>query len=121
VIKNITRLLAVALLFSGCLSAATIKSKVVDPSGAPIGGGTIAAINRVGVLARTAAASNGMFELDAPHTPGTTVVVTAPGFNTRTLPPAEAGTGQLDIAPQVSSIDVVGSTIDLPATLEVRA
>jgi outer membrane cobalamin receptor len=117
-IKYVTGLLAFGLPFSVCLSAATIKGKVVDPSGAPIGGAKIAAVNRVGVLARTTAASNGVFELDAPDFMDTSVVVTAPGFNTRTLPPAEAGSVQLEIAPQINSIDVVGSTIDIPATLE---
>jgi outer membrane cobalamin receptor len=117
-IKNVSGLLAVCLLSSACLCAAEIKGKVVDPSGAPISGAQIALVNRVGVITRTVAALNGTFQLDAPDSPDTSIVVAAPGFNTRTVNPAEAATVQLGLAPQTASIEVVGSTIEAPASLQ---
>ncbi len=45
-------------------------------------------------------------------------MVTAPGFLTRTLALDEAASVQLEIAPRVDTVQVVGSTIELPATLQ---
>jgi len=112
--KNVLGRLAVCLIFSACLFA-EIKGKVTDPSGAPVSGAQVALVNRVGVVARTASAPNGTFQLDADPSPAASIVVAAPGFRTRTLPPSEAATVQLEIAPQTSSIEVVGSTIEVPA------
>ena len=117
-IKNVSAVSAFCLLFSACLSAAAIKGKVVDPSGAPVGGAEIAIVNRVGVVARTVAAPNGAFELDAPESAEARVVVAAPGFSTRTVASPEASTVQLEIAPKVASIDVAGSTIDVPVAAQ---
>jgi outer membrane cobalamin receptor len=116
--KNVSGLLAVCLFFSACLCAAEIKGKVVDPSGAPVGGAQLAVVNRVGVVSRITAAPNGTFELDAPDSADVSLVVTAAGFSTRTVSPAEAASIRLDIAPQTASIEVVGSTIEVPATLQ---
>jgi outer membrane receptor protein involved in Fe transport len=114
-IKDVSDLLAVCLFFSACLDASEIKGKVVDPSGAPVSGAQVALINRVGVVARVVTAPNGTFQLDAPESPDTSIVVAAPGFRTRTLNPAETATVQLEIAAQTASITVVGSTIEIPA------
>ena len=113
--KNVTGLLAVCCAFSAGISAESIKGKVVDPSGAPVEGAQVALVNRVGVVARASTAPNGAFELDSSETADLRIVVAAPGFATRTLEPAEAATVQLEIAPQVASVDVAGSTIDIPA------
>ncbi|MGD0771266.1 MAG: TonB-dependent receptor [Candidatus Solibacter sp.] len=113
--------LACFLICSACLSAAEIKGKIVDPSGAPVSGAQIAAVNRVGVVAQTTAASNGNFQLDVPETPDTRLVVAAPGFSTRTLALDQAASVQLEIAPRTDSVQVVGSTIDLPATLQASS
>ena len=120
-LRNVPGLLACFLIFSACLSASEIKGKIIDPSGGPVSGAQIAAVNRVGVVAQTTTAANGSFQLDAPETPDTRLVVTAPGFSTRTLPPGEAASVQLEIAPRVDSVQVVGSTIEVPATLQASS
>jgi outer membrane cobalamin receptor len=120
-LRNVAGLLACFLIFSAGLSASEIKGKIIDPSGAPVSGAQIAAVNRVGVVAQTTAASNGSFQLDAPETPDTRLVVAAPGFSTRTLALDQAASVQLEIAPRVDSVQVVGSTIELPSTLQASS
>src|SRR5437016_13311052 len=58
-LKHVSGLLACSLLFPACLAAIRIKGKVVDPSGAAIGGAQIAIVNRVGVVAQTTATAAG--------------------------------------------------------------
>ena len=120
-LRNVFGLLAICSLACACLPAAELKGKIIDPSGAPVAGAQIAAVDRVGVLARTTTGLNGAFQLDAPETPDTRIVVTAPGFSTRTLPPGEAARVQLEIAPQVDSVQVVGSTIEIPPSLQASS
>ena len=120
-LRNVAGLLAFCLTFSACLSASGIKGKIIDPSGAPVSGAQIAAVNRVGVVARTTAAPNGSFQLDAPETPDTRLVVAAPGFRTRTLALDQAASVQLDIAPRTDSVQVIGSTIEIPASLQASS
>src|ERR1022692_4729872 len=113
-LRNVPGLLAFYLTCSACLPASGIKGKILDPSGAPVPGAQIAAVNRVGVVAQTTAAANGSFQLDAPDTANTRdtrLVVTAPGFATRTLALDQAASVQLEIAPRVDSVQVIGSTI----------
>ena len=98
-IRTVPGLLACIVTFTACLWASEIKGKIIDPSGAPVSGAQIAIVNRVGVVARTTAGANGSFQLDAPESPDTRLVVTAPGFSTRTLPLDQAGSVQLEIAP----------------------
>src|ERR1035441_1482159 len=120
-LRAIPGLLACLLICSACLSASEIKGRIVDPSGAPVSGAQVAAVNRVGVVAQTTAAPNGSFQLDAPETPDTRLAVAAPGFSTRTLPLDQAATVQLEIAPRTDSVQVGGSTIDIPATLQASS
>jgi outer membrane receptor protein involved in Fe transport len=123
-LRNVPGLLTFFLTFSACLSASGIKGKIIDPSGAPVPGAQIAAVNRVGVVARTTAGPNGSFQLDAPetaNTPDTRLVVTASGFATRTLALDQAASVQLEIAPQTDSVEVVGSTIEIPASLQASS
>ncbi|HMD71726.1 MAG TPA: carboxypeptidase regulatory-like domain-containing protein, partial [Bryobacteraceae bacterium] len=103
-------------LFPALLSAAQVKGTVVDPSGAPVAGAQVSVVGRVGVEAQTAASSSGAFELEAVETAGAKLVVTAPGFSTRTLPLEREVTVRLEIAPQIDSVRVVGSAIDVPAS-----
>src|ERR1035437_7200011 len=118
-LRIVPGLLAFFLTFSACLSASEIKGKIIDPSGAPVSGAQVAAVNRVGVVARTTAAPNGSFQLYALETPDTRLVVAAPGFPTRTLD--RAASVQLEIAPRTDSVQVIGSTIELPATLQASS
>jgi outer membrane receptor protein involved in Fe transport len=108
--------LACCWLFPALLSAAQVKGTVIDPSGAPIPGAQLSVVGRVGVEAQTTASSTGAFELEAVETAGAKLVVTAPGFSTRTLPLEREVTVRLEIAPQIDSVRVVGSAIDVPAS-----
>jgi outer membrane receptor protein involved in Fe transport len=114
--RRISNVSVFCLFFSACLSAAEIKGKVVDPSGAPIAGAQVSVVSRVGVEAQTASSTSGAFELNTLETPGAKLVVTAPGFSTQTLPLEPEVTVRLEIAPQVDSVRVVGSAIDVPAS-----
>jgi outer membrane receptor protein involved in Fe transport len=114
--RRISNVAAFCLFFSACLSAAEIKGQVVDPSGAPVAGAQVSVVSRVGVEAQTASSASGGFELNTPETPGAKLVVTAPGFSTRTLPLEREVTVRLEIAPQIDSVRVVGSAIDVPAS-----
>ena len=120
-LRIVTGLLASYLFFSACLPASGIQGRIVDPSGAPVPGAQIAAVNRTGVVAQTTAAANGGFQLDAPETPDMRLVVAAPGFATRTLAPEQAASVQLEIAPRADSVQVVGSTIGIPTTLQAAS
>ncbi len=114
--RRISNVSAFCLFFSACLSAAEIKGQVVDPSGAPVAGAQVSVVGRVGVEAQTASSASGGFELNTPETPGAKLVVTAPGFSTQTLPLEPEVSVRLEIAPQIDSVRVVGSAIDVPAS-----
>ena len=123
-LRNVPGLLAFYLTFSACVSASGIKGKIIDPSGAPVPGAQIAAVNRVGVVGRTTAAPNGNFQLDVPETADqrdVRLVVAAAGFSTRTLALDQAASVQLEIAPRVDSVRVMGSTIEIPASLQASS
>jgi outer membrane receptor protein involved in Fe transport len=109
-------LLATFSTFSACLLAADVKGTVVDPSGAPVGGAQVSIMSRVGLEARTVTSAAGTFEFESPDIPDAHLVVTAPGFRTATLPLAAAVTVKLAIAPQVDSVGVAGSTVDVAAS-----
>jgi outer membrane cobalamin receptor len=97
----------------------TIHGTVLDPSGAPIPGAQVSAVNRVGVAAQTVTDPSGGFVLKLAETDGAGVTVTAPGFETKSIPLAQPPspaplTVHLNIAPQVDSVRVAGSAIDVP-------
>ena len=75
-IRTVPGLLA-CITFTACLSASEIKGKIIDPSGAPVSGAEVAIVNRLGVVARTTASPNGSFQLDAPESQDTRLVVAA--------------------------------------------
>src|ERR1035441_1801861 len=79
---------------------------------------SVSVVSRVGVEAQTVSAMNGRFSLDIANTPGARLVVTAPGFSTRTLAAGPSVAVRLEIAPQVDSVRVVGSAIDVPASMQ---
>ena len=109
-----TRLVLSFALAIVSAAAADIRGTVMDPSGAPIPAAEVSAVNRVGLVARTHTNVQGWFELKVAETGSVRLVVTAAGFETRSVP---AGTGleiRLGVAPQVDTIRVVGSTIDVP-------
>src|SRR4051794_18276657 len=114
-LNRVFGLTAFILLASTWLSAAAVKGRVVDPSGAAIGGAQIALTNRVGVLARTASGPGGAFVIDAPNSPDAAadamLVVTAAGFAMRSVALGtlslgtsslnQAATITLELAPRV--------------------
>jgi outer membrane receptor protein involved in Fe transport len=108
--------LTVFPVLSACLAAAGVKGTVVDPSGAPIAGAQVSLIGRLGVEAQTVTSAAGAFELQTPEIADARLVITAPGFRTATLPVDAAGTVKLAIAPQVDSVAVAGSTVDVSAS-----
>jgi len=112
----VSGLLALCSAFSACLAAAEVKGTVVDPSGAPVAGAQIFVVSRLGVEAQTAASANGTFDLQVANTTGARLIITAPGFSTVNLPMEPAVSVKLEIAPQVDSVRVVGSALDVAAT-----
>jgi outer membrane receptor protein involved in Fe transport len=112
------------VLWLGLLPAATatsftIHGTVLDPSGAAIAGAQVSAVNRLGVARQTTTDQAGGFTLKLSETGGMHLAVTAPGFETKSIPLAgtqaiEPLTVHLNIAPQVDSVRVAGSAIDVP-------
>ncbi|HWQ55062.1 MAG TPA: TonB-dependent receptor [Bryobacteraceae bacterium] len=95
-------------------SAADIRGTVMDPTGAAIPDAEVSAVSRVGILTQTSTNMHGSFELKLADAAGVRLVVTAPGFETKTLPAATDVQIRLGIAPQTDTVRVVGSTIDVP-------
>jgi outer membrane receptor protein involved in Fe transport len=112
-------LLAVFAIFSTCLSAAVfegaVKGTVLDPSGAPVAGAQVSIMSRLGVEAQTVTSAAGTFELETGGIADAHLVITAPGFRTETLPLDATVSVKLAIAPQVDSVGVVGSAVDVSA------
>lgn len=98
-------------------AAVEIKGTVLDPSGAAIGGAQVAIMNRLGIVAQTISDRAGAFQFKTADAANLKLVVTAAGFETKTLPvdasapPIEV---RLSLSPQVDSIQVAGSAIDVP-------
>jgi len=115
--KYAAGLAACCLLRCACLMAAEVKGKVIDPSGAAMPGAVVSVVSRTGVQFQTVTAADGSFVLDVPATDGAKLVVTAPGFRTETVSATAApAVVRLDIAPQVDSVRVAGSALDIPAS-----
>jgi outer membrane receptor protein involved in Fe transport len=114
----------ILVLWLGLLPAAiaasfTIHGSVVDPSGGALAGAQVSAINRLGVAAQTVTDVAGGFTLKLAATAGMQLAITAPGFETKKIPisgPTDSAplTVKLNIAPQVDSVRVAGSAIDVP-------
>ncbi len=97
----------------------TIHGTVLDPSGAPIAGAQISVVNQVGVAVQTTTEQSGAFALKLAETASSSVTITAPGFETKNIPLAAPPASEplvvhLNLAPQIDSVRVVGSAIDVP-------
>ena len=110
------RIYVLVLLATRLLSAAEIKGTIVDPSGAPVAGAQVSVITRTGLEGQTTASQSGTFRIDAPDRSDAKILVTAPGFETQTVAPAEAATIRLAIAPLHDAVEVVGSPIAVTTT-----
>jgi outer membrane cobalamin receptor len=113
-----TRPFPLFLLFLLCAAlmahAETISGRVVDPSGAVISGARVAAVSRVGVIMQATTDSAGAYQISVPDTAGLNLIVTATGFETKTVPVTRGATISLAIAPASDSVTVAGSTMDVP-------
>lgn len=88
---------------------------VVDPSGSPIAGAEVAAINNVGIISRQITDDRGGFDFNvSPLYENVQLRVAAAGFQTVTVPETTP-TVQLPLAPLSDSISVAASAIDVPA------
>jgi outer membrane cobalamin receptor len=107
---------AAALYSAETLNAAEIKGVVIDPSQSPVPGAIVAAVNRTGVITQQITDDRGQFDFNvSPLYEDVQLRVTAPGFQTVTVPEASIAI-QLSLAPQSDSIRVSGSAIDVPAS-----
>ncbi|HWE49668.1 MAG TPA: TonB-dependent receptor [Bryobacteraceae bacterium] len=107
---------AFVLTGSGLLRAAEVKGIVLDPSGAPVSGAQVAAINQVGVIVQQITDDSGGYDFNvSPLFEGVQLRVTASGFQTVTVPEG-ASMIRLALEPQSDSIRVTGSAIDVPAS-----
>lgn len=113
---NVPGLYACFLLFSANLLGADVAGTVVDPSGAPIVGAQVSILSRLGVAAQTVTSPTGTFHLQSADTPDSRLVITAPGFRTETLPATDHVSVKMAIAPQVDTVRVVGSAVDVTAS-----
>ena len=110
------------VLWLGLLPAATatpftIHGTVLDPSGSAIAGAQVSLVNRLGVAHQTNTGQAGDFTLQSEPDGDMHLAVTAPGFETKNIPLAGAAEPlvvHLNIAPQVDSVRVAGSAIDVP-------
>jgi len=105
------------LLPAAAAASFTIHGTVLDPSGAAIAEAQVSAVNQLGVAQQTTTDQAGGFTLKLAAA-GLHLAITAPGFETRNIPldtaPAEPIVVRLNIAPQVDSVRVAGSAIDVP-------
>lgn len=111
---------ALSLLVAGAcpLAAAEVKGQVVDQSGAPIAGATVAAFDNTGVIARQITNDQGGFDFNvSPLFENVMLRVAANGFETATV--AESSSiVRLALAPQADSVTVAASAIDVPAAMQ---
>ncbi|MFN7993769.1 MAG: TonB-dependent receptor [Bryobacteraceae bacterium] len=106
-----------SLLYAASAAPLSVRGVVLDPSNAAISGAQVSAVNRLGVLSQTVTDISGAFSLKITEPADTRVVITAPGFETKTLPAPQSDeslTVHLGIAPQVDSVRVIGSAMDVP-------
>jgi len=117
-IMNTTRLFVCTLAFAGLsslLSAADFTGVVVDPSGRPVAGAQIAAVNGQGVITRQLTGDDGHFSIYlSPLYENVRFRVAAAGFETATVG-LPAPRIQLRLAPVAESIQVAASAIGIAA------
>lgn len=110
--------LFVTFLFLGLpvLQAESMQGTVTDPTGAPIAGARVAAINRVGLIGETVTNASGRFEINVPNVNGVKLIITANGFSTATITAGSQAQIKLTIDPVVDSVAVIGSAVDVAAS-----
>lgn len=112
---NTTRLLVCTLLFSGVssLHAADYMGVVLDPTGRPIAGAQVAAINTQGIITQQLTGDDGRYNIYlSPLYENVRFRVASPGFQTATVA-LPAPRIQLSVAPVTESVRVAASAIDV--------
>ena len=93
--------------------ADTMRGTVTDPTSAPIVGAHVAAVNRVGVFTETVTDTSGDFELNVPDVNTFHLVITAPGFATKTVTSTDSTKIRMALAPVSDAVRVTGSAVDV--------
>jgi hypothetical protein len=104
------------MLSATCAWADTMRGTVSDPSNAPVAGARVAAMNRVGLFAATVTDTAGEFELQVPDVNTFHLLISAPGFATRTVLPTDSTGIRLSLAPLSDAVKVTGSAVDVTAS-----
>src|SRR5713226_445710 len=97
-------ILICSLAAASLLAGETFQGKIVDISGAPIPGAQVAAVNRLGVITQTTSDAIGEFRISVKPSDIASFRITAPGFETKTVPLADSKLVVLAIAPQTDSV-----------------
>lgn len=116
--QNITLASMCLAVFLSAGQAASIHGRVSDISGGAIRGAHAGLFNRLGLVDERITDQAGEFTLAFDQAGPGRLVITASGFATRTLALPLTGSADivLDIAPAADSIQVAGSTIEVPAS-----
>jgi outer membrane receptor protein involved in Fe transport len=102
-----------AFLFPISALADTMRGNVTDPTSAPIAGAHVSAVNRVGVFTETVTDTSGDFELNVPDVNTFHLVITAPGFASKTVSATDSTRIRLSLAPVSDAVKVTGSAVDV--------
>src|SRR5260370_1142024 len=74
------------------LRAEIFQGRVVDPSGASIAGAHVVCVSRVGKVVQTVTDAAGAFQVSVSDVNGVSLLITAPGFETKRIPSTPAQT-----------------------------
>jgi outer membrane cobalamin receptor len=114
------RIFFCALALAACIlpfranqaQATELKGVVLDPSGNPVSGADVAAVNALGVITHQVTDDKGTFDLYiSPLYQSADLRAAAPGFQTATVPAATAVI-RLALAAQSESVSVTASALD---------
>jgi outer membrane receptor protein involved in Fe transport len=97
-------------------SADIMHGNVTDPTNAPIVGAHVAAIDRVGVFNETVTDTSGDFEINVPDVNTFHLVITAPGFASKTVNSSDSTKIHMALAPVSDVVRVTGSAVDVSAS-----
>src|SRR5258708_266683 len=110
------RLCALFLLIPVSAWADVMRGTVTDPSNSPIVGAHVSAVNRVGVFTETVTDTSGDFELNVPDVNTFHLVITAPGFASKTVTSSDSTKIHMALAPVSDAVRVTGSAVDVIAS-----
>ena len=117
-IPNVSARLCALFIFLAPVSvwADTMRGTVTDPTNSPIVGAHVSAVNRVGVFTETVTDTSGDFELIVPDVNTFHLVITAPGFASKTVASTDSTKIRMALAPVTDVVRVTGSAVDVTAS-----